>query len=496
MIISKLIDSDQLLAADHEHPPHLTSSDHLRILEVTRVTPPPSDSTAADDFTLHLTLFDTLLLKAPPVKRLFFYSLNPPHPHPPLTFFNTIIPNLKHSLSLALAHYLPLAGRLTWPPAQPKPVSTYLPNHPDHGLSFTVAESTAHFAALSSKTIKYVSDLHALLPPLDCSEPISLQVTLFPNAGGFSLGITANHLIQDGQSTAAFIKAWAQTCRQAAAAYNNEELMVMTTPPPSFDRTRIKDPTRLDLLYLNQWMDFTDPQRKETMKLRLPVESFPPDLVLKTFELSGEDIQRLKSKIVDHPRTTEQQHRRRPSTFVVTMAYTMTCLVRVKAESGDQLVSIGFPADGRAWLDPPLPANYFGNCIIPVYGETAPAEEFMKEGGFEFAVRRLSDTIERLESDPLAEMEEKVTKLLAFVKSAGKGEGMVVSVTDSPRFGFYEVDFGWGRPELVELVSADRGGVMGLGESRDDKDGVEVALAMSKHEMDRFVHLFAALKLP
>ena len=58
------------------------------------------------------------------------------------------------------------------------------------------------------------------------------------------------------------------------------------------------------------------------------------------------------------------------SSFTVTYAYTWACIVKARVWSGEEgseneLEHFGFVADCRARLDPPLPENYFGNCLVP-----------------------------------------------------------------------------------------------------------------------------------
>ncbi|GAU19868.1 hypothetical protein TSUD_170940 [Trifolium subterraneum] len=66
----------------------------------------------------------------------------------------------------------------------------------------------------------------------------------------------------------------------------------------------------------------------------------------------------------------------------------------------------------------------------------------------------------------------------------------IIGVAGSNRFGVYEIDFGWGRPEKVEIVSVDRGLTIGLAESKNGKGGIEVGLVLNKHAMDIFSTLF------
>ena len=74
----------------------------VKILEICLVSPPQEKTTTQT--SLSLTFFELLWLRLPPVERLFFYEF----PNQTISFFDTILPNLKHSLSLTLQHFLPL----------------------------------------------------------------------------------------------------------------------------------------------------------------------------------------------------------------------------------------------------------------------------------------------------------------------------------------------------------------------------------------------------
>ena len=84
-----------------------------------------------------------------------------------------------------------------------------------------------------------------------------------------------------------------------------------------------------------------------------------------TFLLSQADLERFKrSVMVQCPILLHV------SSFTVTYAYTWACIVKARVWSGEEgseneLEHFGFVADCRARLDPPLPENYFGNCLVP-----------------------------------------------------------------------------------------------------------------------------------
>ena len=68
---------------------------------------------------------------------------------------------------------------------------------------------------------------------------------------------------------------------------------------------------------------------------------------------------------------------------------------------------------------------------------------------------------------------ERVSRLLSEAKKGGHGVG----VAGSPRFGVHGIDFGWGKPRKVEIVSVDRTRAISMAESRDGSEGIEIGLA-------------------
>ncbi|KAK4726566.1 hypothetical protein R3W88_031483 [Solanum pinnatisectum] len=78
------------------------------MIEQFQVAPPPC---SAAELTLRLTYFDHTSLSFGCNRQILFYNLPISKPD----FIQTIIPSLKHSLSLALKYYTILAGNLVCP---------------------------------------------------------------------------------------------------------------------------------------------------------------------------------------------------------------------------------------------------------------------------------------------------------------------------------------------------------------------------------------------
>ncbi|XP_050215466.1 phenolic glucoside malonyltransferase 1-like [Mercurialis annua] len=442
----------------------------VKILEACQVPPSFDSPDSAKEFSLPLTFFDLFWLRFPPVERLYFYQLTNSTPD----FFNSVIlPKLKHSLSLTLLHFLPLAGRLTWPPNYPKPIILYTPID---GLPLTVAESDADFDRLSSNEMIDATESHPYVPELPISETISaiiaLQITLFPKKG-FTIGYCINHAVLDGKSITMFMKAWSYICKNGNPNLSPELA-------PIYDRSIIRDdPSELGTLFLTQWEILTESESaKNPRSLQvLPYVGVARNKVRSTFELTRENINKLKKTVSSSSYSF--------STFVITCAYISVCMVKARGELEDKnrRVWFAFSVDCRSRLEPPVPANYFGNCIAPRDFITK-AEDFTAENGVCEIAERVSGMIKGLENGVLDGMDET----LMTMKSVEAVQ--MISVAGSTTFQVYGCDFGWGKPKKVDITSIDRTGAVAINESRDGNGGVEIGLALPINEMEAFSLLF------
>ncbi|XWS30155.1 hypothetical protein CRYUN_Cryun24cG0093500 [Craigia yunnanensis] len=453
----------------------------VKILEITGVAPSSNSPKSANEFSIPLTFFDTYWFKFPPVECLYFFQLT--ESTSSLSYFNSnILPKLKQSLSLALVHYLPLAGNLRWPSGSSKPIILYTPND---AISLTVALSNLdNFHILSSNDMHKANELHPFVPQLissnDKAEIISVQITLFPNQG-FCIGTTTLHAVLDGKTAITFMRSWAYLCKQG----NIENPSLPPELTPSFDRSGIKDPAGLDMLFLNHWLAFNgeyqDPD-KRNLRISKEIEAVSDDIFRATFEFSEEDIKKLREKALSKLGTTGKQLHL--SSFVLTFAYTAKCVVKAKGGEGDRVVFIDFGVDCRTRLDPPLP-TYCGNCVI-CFNNSAKARHFMEENGFAFAVDMVSDLVKDIKRGVLEGAEKK---MFHFFLPKLPGLQLIVA-TGSPRFNAYDSDFGLGKVKKFEIVSIDQDEAIAMSESRDGNGGIEVSLALEKHQMENFASLF------
>ncbi|PIA55017.1 hypothetical protein AQUCO_00800031v1 [Aquilegia coerulea] len=447
----------------------------VRVVEQCRIAP-PSDSVSTT--TMPLTFFDLMWLALPPVHRIFFYETD----HSKAQFTQTIIPNLKHSLSLTLQQFFPLAGNLTWPQESTRPEIQYINGD---SVALTVAISDYNFDRLLCNHAKPVKDFYPLVPQL-CNTAsskvfplLALQVTSFPNRG-ICIGLTLDHVVADGRTFHHFIKSWASTSRLEGKNSTMSESL------PCYDRYMVKDPNGMDMVFLNHYK-----------KLNITKESFsitkdpmaPMDKVLASFVLSRTDIKRIKQWVLT--RLDNDKERKPPfhlSTFVLTCAYVWVCLIKARwvvSGSEDPIEYFLFPMDCRARLEPPLPNTYFGNCLKSGL-IMIKRSDLTGEAAMAIAAELIAKVIEKKvdEDDILKDMET------LFSSDFSSAPDQILSVAGSTKLGIYDTDFGWGNPKKSEVISIANTGAILLSECPSEIGAVEIGLVRNKSEMENFASFF------
>ncbi|XP_057953910.1 phenolic glucoside malonyltransferase 1-like [Malania oleifera] len=450
----------------------MAPSPMVTVLEQSRIAPPPA---AVTDTTLRLTFFDLPWLHDPLIHHLFLYEIR----HPKTHFIHSIIPTLKYSLSLTLKHYYPLAGNLILPPLSGKPELRYV--HGD-SVSLTFAECGGNFNHLTGNHARRVVEFHPLVPYLPTatasSEAIvgplmAIRVTLFPNSG-ICIGFTFRRVTADGSAFTGFIRSWASVSKLGGDA-----ALVAGGSLPFYDRSVVEDPNELESTF---WAE-VGKRKFDGSKFHLQ----PTENVLATFVMDPTHVNRLKEHV-----SAQRLNLSHVSSFTVICAYVWSCVVRARAESGEEMEEnepehFVFGADGRALLDPPVPATYFGNCLLRCLA-TAKRGQLVGEDGVAIAAKVIGEAIRgrlRGEEGVLKGAEKWISEFGALKRER------VMGVAGSPRFAVYEMDFGWGRPKKSEVVSVDVTGSISLNECRDPEAGLEVGLALPKAKMDAFGTIFA-----
>ncbi|KAL8229518.1 hypothetical protein R6Q57_014418 [Mikania cordata] len=450
----------------------------LTVVESCKISPPPA---TVGYRSLPLTFFDIIFLHHFPINQLFFYE----SPHPISHFMQTIVPNLKHSLSITLQHMFPFASNLivfSNPDHSRKPEIRHVDGD---SVQFTLAECDLDFHDLAGYHPRACDKFYQLVPQLgqpvegsDCLViPLfAVQVTVFENSG-ISIGITNHHVLCDATTKYDFLKAWT-----SIAQHGTDESFLANRSFPVYERL-VKYPNSLDKMYLNQ-------PRMVTLKLRYQHhELVGPSLKTRaTFILIKEKINTIKTWVSIKLPTLGYV-----SSFSVACAYVWSCIAKSrvvveKTISPDEYERFVCLANFRSRIDPPLPKTYFGNCVGPC---VAIAKRALLAGneGFLIAVESLGEAIKRtveIKDGVLKEAElwfEMLCKLPEKIPAK-------IGVAGTPKLKIYDVDFGFGKPKKYETISIDCNGSISVNASKDSSEDLEIGLSLPAKQMDAFIDIF------
>ncbi|KAK3035499.1 hypothetical protein RJ639_033958 [Escallonia herrerae] len=249
-----------------------------------------------------------------------------------------------------------------------------------------------------------------------------------------------------------FINSWASVTK-----FKGDAKLLADKTIPVFDRSMIKDPTGLEAIFLKQMKE---------ARFEYPQFVLGEDMVRATFVIRRADVKRLKGLALS----------RRPTE-------------KVRVDDIDQAEVIATLAECRGRLDPPIPATYFGNSLVPCH-TTAKTDQIMAGGGLITVAELIGEGIRKRLPDEEGVLKGLKTWILDFERAVQQN---YVGISGSPKFTTYTADFGWGSPKKFEpLAVDDMENSFYIGHCRDSEDGAfEVGLFFPKVRMDAFATLFA-----
>ncbi|XP_078179387.1 anthocyanin 5-aromatic acyltransferase-like [Carex rostrata] len=447
----------------------------VKVLDKIHVSPPANSSSFNP--AVPLTFFDLAWLHTGPVERLFFFSSHQSPSH----FLSLSLPSLTSSLSLTLQRFHLLTCHVTTSPSHPaqyifSPSTT-------NSIALTVAQfdSTTNFQQLLTSHPRDLSQLDPLVPQLcksnDGTTPLAaLQITIFPNEG-ICIGVSIHHVACDDSASIHFVKSWAAACRDNG--FHSESAPLL----PIHDRSVIPDPNGLYFKSLSEMRDLASnapppPPPPPDLSVK------PPALFMATFSLSREQIDRFKHGVVDTAASSGVLAH--SSSFTVASAYAWICLLKCQGEKlTKETAHLLFSVDCRGRLTPPVPVQYFGNCLRPCFVE-ANVEDLLSKNGVINGAVAIGKSIKGLENGGVLDgAEDWLKKILSILPN------QPMSIGGSPRFRVYDVDFGFGKPKKVEMVSiAKTPGTVSLSETGTEEGGIEIGVVLPRNELERFSFCF------
>ena len=365
---------------------------------------------------------------------------------------------LKTSLSTTLSHFCPLAGRFL---VEKKHDSMFVSiNCCGEGIEFihAIADNLAVSDVLAplDDVPSFVSSFFPLNEAINYeghfSPLLSVQVTEL--ADGIFMACSFNHAAGDGVSFHNFLHTWAEICRTKGT-----EGRVTNECHPSHSRwflEGVNTPIKLPFSHPDEFIGTYSP---------------PPDLRERFFHLSSQSIAHLKSKANAEIKTEKEI-----SSFQALCSLVWRSVTRARCIPADQKTRCNFAADNRARLQPPLPADYFGNAAVLIGASVTVGELLSNSLGW--GARLLQQSI-------IAHTDERIRSALRdwlkapVVHRLGNSDAHGVTIGSSPRFDLYGCDFGWGKAVALRSGSANKHeGKVSLYQGQEGRGSVDLEVCL------------------
>ncbi|XBH61719.1 hypothetical protein VPH35_116114 [Triticum aestivum] len=405
-----------------------------------------------------LSPFDAFWVALPPVRRVFLFRSLPGVP------FSDVVGTLRSSL------------------AQPdsRALSIVLPDEWEGGscggFTFVEVETDLDFERLVEEAAEHDQDaLGQLVPDIRRDQlpaPVmAAQVTEFVGGGGgVALGVAVHHTAADGRGIWRFFEMWAA----AAAGVEVDRVPAGSTPLHDRRLVRFHGDKELARLFLRQ----IAPNLPTIGKSKFPIHVTDPALDARrrlsrrTFTFAAPAVQRLKQRLAFAANIGTA-----PSTFAALAVHGWVSIARASGFADDAPVFAAFLADCRAYMSPPAPDAYAGNCVALCMASLSGSELAGPDGPAR-ALVAVREAVAEAKRDPLRDLARWRTKF-------------AVILAGSPWFPSYGVDFGFGRPARVELASMNHDGEVVLVAGRE-AGSVQASVSIAAGKMQAFRDVFMA----
>lgn len=417
----------------------------------------PSFPTPPHLRSFKLSLLDQLL-PVPYAPIVLFYPNHDDH----CASHNMTIPQrlelLKKSLSETLTRFYPLAGQIK--------DDLYIECN-DQGAYFV----EAHLNFCLSEFLRQPDLLliHKFLPcELILKESAAgtfvtnIQANVF-KCGGIAIGLCISHKIVDGAALSTFIKAWTTT---ASGSKSNIAAVF-----PNFDSSSLFPASDLWLRdsSMAMWGSLFRKGKSVTRRFVFP------DSATAT----------LKAQVTS-------SYVKQPSRLEVVSAFIWKhAMAASRQDNGSQKPSLmTHLVNLRRRMTPPLSEHTMGNLLWIAAARCMDTDEASLEG----LVGELRGAISRIDGDFVQKMqgEERNSVMCETLRGIGKlgsqDEADYVGFSSWCKFGFYEADFGWGKPIWVSSIGSSGTVFMNLIILVDTRlgDGIEAWVTLDEPDMARF----------
>ncbi|KAG4140430.1 hypothetical protein ERO13_D06G018100v2 [Gossypium hirsutum] len=387
----------------------------------------PHDVSEESKQPFYLTTWDLVMLSVHYIQRGLLFAKPPPGDYCEQKMINKVLGRLKKSISIALLHFYPLAGRLATKIEQnPKSYLVFVDCNNSPGAKFIHAAVDMSVSDIVSPTyvplvVQSFFDHDRAINYDGHTKPLlSIQVTELVD--GVFIGCSMNHAVADGTTFCHFIN----TLSEIFQAQGDN---IKISRPPVLERwcPEGNNGPLLTLPFSHQDEFIT---RLET-----------PHVLERIFHFSAESIAKLKKKANVESNTTEI------SSFQALSAFVWLSLTKARRFPCETVTACTLAMNNRSRLEPPLSPNYFGNSFQTETVMTAAGE--LLEHGLGWAAWKLNQVVVNHTDKSVRGFVNDWLRSPFVYQCLTHLYARSVLIGSSPRFNTYGNEFGLGKALTV-----------------------------------------------
>ncbi|XP_059637871.1 uncharacterized acetyltransferase At3g50280-like [Cornus florida] len=377
---------------------------------------------------IHLSQWELAMLSLHYIQKGLLFVKSRAEPIKPL------LERLKVSLSLALVHFYPLAGRLsTLKQENPPCYSVFIDCNDSPGAKFIHAAVDLTMSdVLSPSDVPLVVQSffdhdRAINHDGHTMSLLSIQVTELVD--GIFIGCSMNHAVADGTSFWHFFRVWSEIFK--AQGQDN----IPISHPPIHKRWFPEDHGPIISLPFTHDDQFI--KRHEAPQLRERI-----------FHFSTEAIARIKAK------ANSECNSNNISSLQALSALLWRSVTRGGRPPADKETSCRMSINNRSRLSPPLPQEYFGNPMQTVRGSTTAGD--LLEHDLGWAASLLHQAVTNHNDNAIREWGEAWLQSPFICQQGRFLDPCSILMGSSPRFDMYGNEFGLGKAVALRSGYANK----------------------------------------
>ncbi|KAI9598082.1 transferase [Syncephalis fuscata] len=315
------------------------------------------------------------------------------------------------------------------------------------------------------------NDLQAIQGPQSEKQPIlGVKVTRYANNSGVAVSVACHHYVADGLASMLFIKDWAAFVRGK------------NPPLPTGDRRLLMlDPKPTEL------QQQEERRKRSALCTSISKKSAKEGII---FQFTPENLAALKEDAIESL-TAEERNKYWLSTMDAVVALSLRAITRARKISADQPLIEQAAINMRSCF-PGIPDNYFGNALYHSKIFITAGEMTRCSLGSLAIKNRQAILVAKSSTKEQWLSEAEITGQATLTERLANWDPYAdYAITDWSKFGYYEIDFGYGIPtrcrcfmsSAVALVC-----ILDMPPFQNSQRGFEVCISIDKNCYERLIH--------